>query len=70
MNDYKIESVLGEGAYGKVFLVTNQEGQEFALKRLQKKYFSEVADLYIETSFGLLFPENTPLLKINDMFLK
>lgn len=32
LNEYKIVRLLGQGGYGKVFLVTDKEGKEWAIK--------------------------------------
>lgn len=35
MNKFKVEELIGEGAFGSVYLVTNEEGHKFAYKRIK-----------------------------------
>jgi len=37
MNKYKLEKVIGEGSFAKVYLVSSQKGEKFALKKILKR---------------------------------
>lgn len=68
--EYKPIKELGEGSFGKVHLVEDKNGNEYALKSLVMDSFAEISDLQIETTYGLLFDDrNAPLLQTYFMFL-
>jgi|JI9StandDraft_2_1071091.scaffolds.fasta_scaffold773180_1 serine/threonine protein kinase len=35
MNKFKVEELIGEGAFGSVYLVRNEQGEKFAYKRIK-----------------------------------
>lgn len=41
LRDFKIVGALGEGSFGQVLLVTDPEGQDFALKRVSRKHLEQ-----------------------------
>ncbi len=70
MQQYVKGEMLGEGAYGMVFSVKDQEGKTWALKTLTKPYFDLISHWFKECSFNLLFDTKCPLMNMQDVFLE
>ena len=60
------QNLLGKGTYGKVYKISDK----FALKQQYEWSFTSFSALFIETSFHLYFPENVPLIPLEDMFIE
>lgn len=66
MEKYQIVEILGEGSFGTVFLIKDQKGKQYALKKIQVDPFQvEEAMKEIEVSSNFMHPN---LIRIYESF--
>ena len=68
LGKYAVKKVLGKGSFGKVFLVADENGREFAAKVMQiyqEQIVSQITEAILQLSLN-----HQHLLKAYDVFVR